>query len=638
MQRVAHRRTGIYSLPVELLTRLFILGAGYEYPYSDSPYLLKANQPYFTTSTSNFQLLVSQVCRHWRTIALRTSCLWTTLHFREPSHLPRAEAYLARCSKSGPHLLDILVDTVAFEDHIPGVTLCREEIIEIFKLIIPHVKRWRSFHLKICDNDCKGAARHYLSTCGPAPYLETLQLYHFEDFRTSANLYLATYRPPVVVFDSCLPRLKNVSLIGVNLPWTNSPFLEGLHNLELALHSENTRPLYETWDHILRRSPELSKLSLHYSGPRLANGDEELEWPTSKERISVKSIRDLCLTDLDCDYLCLVMERLVLPGVKRLSLCLPDQDCTAFIQLITSLDDEGSKDSNEDEWSNGAASASSSPDTLVSYPTTDMASYAAHTPSSPVRDPAASADSPSSTVSPSQPACLTHSPLPFIRTLETLVITALECDVSSWRNLLRALEGLCQIEIDFAKVGDGLFWVLTEGYDVVIDSNMQSTKTDATKSCARHLPFLPRLDTFKVSGLSGEKVGALIQYREGLGLPIACLPMFKDVGRFFEGTYRVENWIVQWSERWRGKDPILDDLVENGWHAHGKDVRVLWFEPEDEEDEEADSEMDEIYAREYVETDDGDVLDSAAVNSESDGLDSETDWDADHDAYVGWHP
>jgi hypothetical protein len=109
----------VHTLPVELLTRIFILGAGYDYVYAESPFLLRPDEDLCPLSTSDFQLLVSHVCRHWRQVALRISCLWTSLHFREPAHIRRAQAFLARCS-SAPHLLDILVDTVSLEDHIPG--------------------------------------------------------------------------------------------------------------------------------------------------------------------------------------------------------------------------------------------------------------------------------------------------------------------------------------------------------------------------------------------------------------------------------------------------------------------------------------------------------------------------------------
>ncbi|KAJ6621812.1 hypothetical protein B0H10DRAFT_1741571, partial [Mycena sp. CBHHK59/15] len=323
---------GVHALPVELLARIFILGAGYDYVYAESPFLLRPDEEHCSVSTSDFQLLVSHVCRHWRQVALRVSCLWTSLHFREPAHIPRAQAFLSRCSASAPHLLDILVDTVSLEDHIPGVTLCRDEMRVIFDLICPQVKRWRSFHLKVRENECKLIAREHLSTCGPAPNLETLQLYHFEDYRTSQNLYFATYRTPVMIFDNVLPRLKNVSLIGVNLPWAHSPYLLGLRCLELALHPDSIRPPYEYWDTMLRRSPHLQRLLLHYSGPRVAGAGSA--WPSARDRIRIASLEELSLTDLDPDHLCLLLQHLELPGLQKLSLDLPDQDFTAVVDLI----------------------------------------------------------------------------------------------------------------------------------------------------------------------------------------------------------------------------------------------------------------------------------------------------------------
>lgn len=584
------RPASIYSLPVELLARIFTLGAGYDFPYSESPFLLKPDQDYYAIPSSNFQLLVSHVCHHWRQIALRTSSLWNMLHFREPAHLPRAKEYLARCSTS-LRLLDILVDTVAERDHIPGVTLCREEIHQIFNIICPYVNQWRAFHLKIRDHACKAAARQHLSTCGPAPNLETLQLYHFEDYLTSQNLYLATYRPPVVVFSNGLPCLKNISLIGVNLPWSQSPYLARLHTLELALHPENIRPPYEYWENMLRNSPDLQTLSLHYSGPRVADGDTKLIWPVGKERIYIESLQNLSLTDLDPDYLCQLMGRLVLPGTKQLSLDLPDQDFTPFIELIA-----GPKPSTQ------------------------------------------------SRASPSSPT-FSHLPFPALAKLEILVLTALEASTESLRTLLRALQGVRTLEVHFASVSDAFPGLLMEGVEVTEDEDSTPSKVtlkatrpkSGTKSISsscpslpchapipsrvKHVPLLPRLETLKISGLPGEKVEELIRYRES-----------QDPGRMRRcgespqscGKYGVCKWIVKWSERRRGKDRVLDRLVENGWM--GEDGRRVLVETYDEDwDEEVDDD-EEVDAE-----DDG--LEGGAVGQGEDE-DGEEDEDEDEDDTV----
>lgn len=78
----------IDMLPAELLRRIFTLGAEDDYPYADSPFLLKPlNQDPRAFRITNFQLSVSGVSKRWREVALGTSCLWSTLHFRTPAHI-----------------------------------------------------------------------------------------------------------------------------------------------------------------------------------------------------------------------------------------------------------------------------------------------------------------------------------------------------------------------------------------------------------------------------------------------------------------------------------------------------------------------------------------------------------------------
>ena len=456
------RPTGIYSLPVELLTRIFVVASASDYPYADSPFLLKPDQEYEPPSSSNLQVVVSHVSRSWRQVALRTHSLWTTLHFRETCHISRAEAYLARCLPSTTCLLDILVDTIAEEDHTPGITLYTDEIKAIFQIIIPHVSRWHAFHLKICDNKCKGQARQFLSTCGPAPNLETLQLYHFEDYRTSQRLYLATYRPPVVVFSNSLPCLKNVSLIGVNLPWADSPYLVNLHHLELALHLDNIRPPYKWWDRMLRFSPDLKRLSLHYSGPRKATGDPTFVWPRSdtEDKIQLDSLWELSLTDLDSDYLCNLFQHLILPAVKTIILDLPEQNFTPFIEMIAT---------------GGQPSPLSS-----------------------------------------------NCPIPSLAILDTLIIHALDCSPDSWRTLLRGLKGLRIFDVDFTRVGSKFWDVFNDGDISQEEGRASSTHDDPIDDNFDVL--LPSLEVFKIAGISGKNIICAIRHRrkflrEGKSLP-----------------------------------------------------------------------------------------------------------------------
>ncbi|KAF9013327.1 P-loop containing nucleoside triphosphate hydrolase protein [Cyathus striatus] len=532
--------TGIHSLPVELLTRIFVLGASFDYPYASSPFLLRPDQSYYPPS-SNFQVLVSHVCRHWREVALNTPSLWNILYFREPSDIDKAEAYLQRTSASPSYLLDILVDTVACEDHIPGVTLCREEIRRVFDVIIKHVRHWRSFHLKICDNECKGHARHYLGSCGPAPCMETLQLYHFEDYRTVQNLYIATYRPPVIIFDNDVPRIKNVSLIGVNLPWAKSPFLADLEDLELALHSDNIRPPYQWWEPMLC-GPRLRKLSLHYSGPKMANGEPELAWPGMKDRMSLDHLEDLRLTDLDPDYLVSILERLVLPNLKQLHLNLPDQDFSQFVELMAGIH----MASNPEDGSASPTTTSSSLHSAAS----DMSSVT---------------------------LCDASSFLPFcnIQRLETLVITALLCDTSSWHSMLRAMTGLKYLEIDFSKVPADFVKVLNNKWKAHEDEHNGAAGNSEQTAPAL---LVPKLEVFKTCNLAGSDLLSILNFRAS-----------------FCGLCKILRCVVKWNERFKGKENVMDELVYRGFWMTPYTRRKIYIEPffNEEEDEEVEDEEGE---------------------------------------------
>jgi len=61
--------------------------------------------------------------------------------------------------------------------------------------------------------------------------------------------------------------------------------------------------------------------------------------------------------------------------------------------------------------------------------------------------------------------------------------------------------------------------------------------------------LLPRLETFQISGLEGEKVAEMVRWRSK---PLAC------------GKWAVKNWFVLWSERTRGRDKMLDEIVDKG--------------------------------------------------------------------------
>ncbi|KAL1760386.1 hypothetical protein FB107DRAFT_256282 [Schizophyllum commune] len=522
------QKASIHSLPVELLTRIFVLGANYDFPYHHSPFLLRPNTEYYPAPASNFQLTVSAVCSHWRSIALATPSLWSFLFFREPSHIDRAQEYIARCEKSGYITFDILIDTVQEKYHIPNVTLYKEEIERIFQLVCPHAARWRSFHLKVRDKACKLAARHYLSGCGPAPQLEILQLYHFEDYGTAQNLYDATFRPPVPIFDNNLPRLQHVSMIGVNLPWATSPYLQHpLTSFELALHPNNIRIPYDLWDKVLKAaSPTLRRLTLHYSGPKSAGTNPDLVWRPPNEKILMPALEELCVIDLDPEYACLILERMTCPRVRVMHVELADQNFAPLMRLISGLHNSAS---------------STTPNPITGLP--------------PERMPASSEY--------------------ILKGLHTFRIAALQCTRSSCMLLLLQKSANVRVlDIDFERAivkdpenGRTVYELLKMGFGWPPELPPKGKgKEPETEELPRTLLF-PNLEEFRMNA-TGEQLKGLIEARVH----------HTDI-----------RWAVKYRPRARVTDPLLASIVENGLALpDGRVVTVSTFRYEEDEEEEED--------------------------------------------------
>ncbi|KAI0695789.1 hypothetical protein C8T65DRAFT_562945, partial [Cerioporus squamosus] len=405
----------IYLLPVELLTRIFHLGVDSDPLPDDRP---PEHRP--------FEVLVSHVCRHWRHIALHTPHLWTTVHFRLKSHIDRGRAYLSRNARLP---IDIYVDTCAEDTAKHRKDLIfRDTFMPTFDVVLPHIDRWREFHLKVADLECKGSARKVLNTCGPAPLLRTLQLWHVQNWESPERLFGAIGPPPVVVFGGALPSLKNIILQGVNLPWTSSPFLSNLTSIEYALHSDDVRMPWEQWRHMLVSSPNLERLFLHYSGPRAKSSGgsppDGIEWwgadppspddvlppgvplPPAADPVLLPRLQEIQLHDLDSDYLIALFRTLDAPRLRALHLELDteDQDFTPFVEY------------------------------LVAPPPSESLSSGLHRNS--------------------------HAPVPKFPHLKSLTVSALTCTVESWRALLESAPELTRLEADFVGTPEGAFDVL----------------------------------------------------------------------------------------------------------------------------------------------------------------------------------
>ena len=366
--------TPINGLPNELLSFIFTLGSGAEEQGDDDYGEEEGDEEDSMDSDEHeqrlpFKVLVSHVCRRWRTVAIETSMLWTFLDFAEGPPFDKSRTWLER---SKGCLLDIELDCTVDEDYTnsnesdnredtdayssddlvapedrvampggPAPNKTKEnkslgrvspaDLPVVRNLILPHVARWRVFELMVNDYQIMYGILSTLATIPEAPQLQVLRLFNYDD---NGDYNYDHFRPPhlkrpFAPFCGRAPNLLEVVLWGVHVDWEACAFLRGLRELKIEYHAKEVRPPYEIFFRILEGSPDLHILTLSASGP---DGNPE-DWPL--DVIELPSVKHLLLAFVDPSYASALMNRLVFPNLSTLALDFDTFDYSSFLVQLT---------------------------------------------------------------------------------------------------------------------------------------------------------------------------------------------------------------------------------------------------------------------------------------------------------------
>ena len=362
--------TPVNTLPNELLSYIFTLGSEAEEDgdHDDD----EEEEDVHTHMVPRrpclpFKVLVSHICRRWRTVAVETSMLWAHLNFAEGPPFDKSRTWLERSKGCA---LDIELDCTVNEDadsdefddppdaslhdnddelvapedrvampggpapvktkpsRLPG-RVSPVDLPIVRDMILPHVWRWRIFELMVNDYQIMYGILSTLASVPEAPQLQVLRLYHYDD-----NDDYDHFRPPhlkqplFAPFRGRAPNLLNAALWGVHVDWEACAFLQGLEELELAYHAKDVRPSYEIFARILQGSPDLHILTLCASGPA---GNPE-DWPT--DVIELPSVKHLVLAFFEPSYVSALMKRLVFPNLSTLALDFDSGDYSSFLAQL----------------------------------------------------------------------------------------------------------------------------------------------------------------------------------------------------------------------------------------------------------------------------------------------------------------
>ncbi|KAF8526749.1 hypothetical protein JB92DRAFT_3140076 [Gautieria morchelliformis] len=314
----------VWSLPNEILSHIFELGV------INEEYMVPDPRKDDHTGHLPFNILVSHVSHTFREVAIRTPKLWSQVHISnlDPTQMDFLRACLQRSSGLK---IDISLDCEE-DDFDAGFDAGLDPIRLFMNIVVPHIHRFRIFHVRICGPQALYLVMQFLNK--PAPELEVLELCDTDYEHTSDED--DPYPPPspgepLTLFGGITPKLEAVTLVAAHVAWTECSFA-GLTKLHLGYHTRNVRPTYEVFKAMINASPTLHTLHLDGSAPFISEDATEssLYPPLQMERL-----KNLHISRIPSDTATPLIALFNAPNLTSLSLTdLNSNDYSEFFRRI----------------------------------------------------------------------------------------------------------------------------------------------------------------------------------------------------------------------------------------------------------------------------------------------------------------
>ncbi|KAH9949166.1 hypothetical protein B0H21DRAFT_156860 [Amylocystis lapponica] len=237
-------------------------------------------------------LAISHVCRHWRSVALWSPRLWTTILFDSNTSFAMVQEFLIRSAQ-----MSLQICLIA--DDMPVA-----RVFQAFELLLPHVSRIKTFTLSVLPAHETGPISYVLSRLlSSALRLENLKV-----------IALPFVDLPIP-FPIQTPMLRTVICAGICHPWTLGVF-RGLTALGVCIDS--TPPSLQEIMDILRHCLTLERLTLNFAARIIPGHIADCPRPTS--RIELSYLHTLDITSIKTVDVSYFLSHLIFPDTVGLTL------------------------------------------------------------------------------------------------------------------------------------------------------------------------------------------------------------------------------------------------------------------------------------------------------------------------------
>lgn len=252
-------RTPVCSLPREILSWIFELTQAAEIAEAASD---DCDIDDASVHILSFEVLISHVSSHFRSVALSTRKLWRSIDITLVQSIESIAAYISRSDGCG------LLVRIKFDEEEPS-----EDELANFDVILPHSVRYHRLVVHIVNEAMDNPIiRHFIGR--DVPMLEHLSI--------SVDEVQETTMADAGIFRSA-EKLSFVRLRGLAMSLFRPPL-----NVVTTLHLEQTLPLpihFTTFFQILTASPFLANLSVY--------GDIVSAWSGTANQIDLPNLRSL---------------------------------------------------------------------------------------------------------------------------------------------------------------------------------------------------------------------------------------------------------------------------------------------------------------------------------------------------------
>ncbi|KDQ16061.1 hypothetical protein BOTBODRAFT_173339 [Botryobasidium botryosum FD-172 SS1] len=255
----------------------------------------------------SFGLLVSQVCRRWRKVALDSGQLWTRIELTDQPPFEAMELWLER-SRNYP--LDVILNTEPFGVDGKALTLNLRMALEVLKSYVSQCAEPRCIDLTINSRSHKSIMLilSELSQLHRQLRLRTLKL--VDRSRVFSGARGGKWKTAQLL--ELMRGVRNLQLREYRFPWDH-PVYTNLAELRITGIESANQPTVAQFQAVLRSCPLLELLDLN----RISIIADSHTRPSSTLMDCLRTIK---VTDLDFDTFASIFELIRAPQLARLGI------------------------------------------------------------------------------------------------------------------------------------------------------------------------------------------------------------------------------------------------------------------------------------------------------------------------------